>query len=352
MERLYESMIGSLEGDNSRLQVDLEALQQEMAVMRLEKTKHDKSCGASSQVTDSGMGTDSAECVSKSMNTSLSQSSKGTETVEVRMATKSTATDNDEELLIVQQQVVKLENSVAQSDLDKDILQQQNNGLLDNHKQLSARLGNVESQLQMSQHKLTTLQAVHELALSKNESLECTVREVSEQNSSVAAQSDRIKHQFSAELEKACGESNQLTTELASTRHELSSQQRECADYRQREVEMNSELTKLTLERSNLQGKVNSLNSDLVNQKAQHVSQTMRIQQLEAAKASFESQAAEFKRDSIELCKKLEEVRQEKDDLSQNLSSLHNQLADSVTDWKTTLANQVSQHDEVCGCCL
>lgn len=347
LEQLYESMIASLKTDNARLQTDLAHLQQEIVALKLQKAKEDKNCGTDSHVTDSGVGTDSTTCVSKSMNTSLSHSSKGTETVDVKMVVKSTVTDEDAEMMAVQQQVAQLENSVAQGDLDRDVLQQQKNGLLDNHKHLSQRLGNVESQLQMTQHKLSTLQAVHELVLNKNECLEREVKDGSGRMSSQSAQTDNLKRQLSVELEKACGESTKLKAEVASVRQQMSEAQTACAAYRQREVEMNTQLTQLTLERSTLQGKVNSLHSDLVNQKAQHVSQNMRVQQLEAAKSSLEAQVAEFKRDSIDLFKKLEEVRQEKDDLSQQLNSLHSQLSESVGDWKRTLAQQETHHDQV-----
>ena len=347
MERLYESMIGSLEGDNAKLHAELEDLQKEVAILKLEKDKQDKACGTTSHMTDSGVSTDCAELVNRSVNTSIAQSTKATATSPTKMAAKSTETDEDGELIALQRQVNQLEGVVTQGTMDCDALQQQKSGLLENHKQLSGKLGNVESQLHMTQHKLTTLQAVHELVLNKNESLSKDLQNVGDRLNAEMMEKDRLQRQLSAELEKACGESTRLSTEVSSVRQQLSSLQSECAAYRQREVDMNSELTKLTMERSNLQGKVNSLNSELVNQKAQHVSQSMKVQQLEAAKSHLESQVAEFKQDSIELFKKLEEVRQEKDDMSQQLGSLHSQLSESMKDWKNTIAEQTSQHDQV-----
>lgn len=348
MERLYESMINSLEGDNSKLQSNLEDLEQEVAILRLEKAKHDKSCGTSSQVTDSGISTDIADLVHRSMNTSLTQSNKATETLAVKTAVKCVATDEDEELLALQRRVAQLDIAVTQGELDRSTLEQQKGGLLDNHKQLSERLTTVESQLQMTRHKLTTLQAVHELVLSKNESMERAVQDANSRLSTELSSKDSLKRQLSNELEKARDESVRLSTEVEVVRQQMSALQAECVGHRQREVDMNSDLTKLTLERSNLQGKVNSLNSELVSQKAQHLSQSLRVQQLEATKAGLEAQTSEFKKDSLELFKQLDEARQEKDDLSQKLGSLHSQLTDSMGSWQRKLQQQEYDHEQVC----
>ena len=95
MEKLYESMISSLEGDNSKLLADLENLQQQVTVLSIEKEKHDKCCGTINQMTSSSCSTDGVDVVNRSMNTSLLQSTKGTETSEIVVAAKSISTDED-----------------------------------------------------------------------------------------------------------------------------------------------------------------------------------------------------------------------------------------------------------------
>ena len=93
MEKLYESMIQSLEGDNSKLQANLEELHDELAKLKLEKEKQHKACGTANSVSDSGIGTDSST-VNKSMNTSLDHSSKSTETLELKTCFKSMNTED------------------------------------------------------------------------------------------------------------------------------------------------------------------------------------------------------------------------------------------------------------------
>ncbi|XP_067935428.1 interaptin-like [Watersipora subatra] len=341
MEKLYESMVGSLEGDNQKLQAEVEQLQGEVTTLKVEKETRDENCR------NCGVGTDSTELVNRSANTSFSNCSKSTETSAAQQAVKSTITDTDQERVSLQLQVQQLEEAIVRGNADQDSLRQQKSGLLDNHKQLSERLVDVESQLQITRQKLTALQAIHEIALSKNESLSRDLSESSDRLTAQVTSKERLQLQLSAQLEKASEDSVKLSSEVASTRQQLVVLQAECAASRQREVDMTAELTKLTQERSHLQAKVNSLNSDLVNQKAQHVSQSMKVQQLEVAKANMESQMAEFKRESVDLFEKLEAARQEKDDLSQQLNSLHSQLSESMTDWKSQLATQSAQHQQM-----
>ena len=346
MEKLYESMIQSLEGDNSKLQANLEELHDELAKLKLEKEKHHKACGTANSVSDSGIGTD-LSTVNKSMNTSLDHSSKSTETQELKTCVKSMNTEEDQELLDLRQQLSEFKSEILQGKREREDLEQQKCNLLANHKTLNERLARVESQLEMSQHKLTTLQAVHEIVLSKNESLEKTVGESNIQIQREVSNHQRIQQQMTVELQKAQSSSTNLSAELSSLRQQVATLQAENAAYRQREVELNSELTKLTLERSNLQGKVNTLNSDLMKQKGQHMAQSLQVKQLEAAKSKLESEAEVFKSDSIDLYRQVERARQEKDELQGELSALHHKLEQGVNSWQSRLDQQQAQSDAV-----
>jgi len=153
MERLYESMIHSLEGDNSKLAAELEELQKEVEQLKLGKQKDDKCCGTSQIVSDSGVGTDCAPQVNRSMNTSLCQSVKGTSTDEIRTAVKCVATDEDAEIVALKKQIADVESIMSREKGSQQLLERQNSELLDNHKRLVERLATVESQLQVTQHK-------------------------------------------------------------------------------------------------------------------------------------------------------------------------------------------------------
>lgn len=346
MEKLYESMIQSLEGDNSKLQANLEDLHDELAKLKLEKEKHNKACGTANSVSDSGIGTDST-MVNKSMNTSTDHSTKSTETQELRTSVKSINTDDDQQLVDLRLELSESKSQVSQGRQDNEELEQQKCNLLANHKTLNERLARIESQLEMSQHKLTTLQAVHEIVLSKNESLERTVGDSNANIQRESASHQRIQQQLTVELEKARNNSTTLSAELSSLRQQVMTLQTENAAYRQREVELNSELTKLTLDRSNLQGKVNTLNSDIMKQKGQHMAQTLQVKQLEAAKAKLESEADSFKADSLDLFRQVERARQEKDELQGELSSLHHKLEHGVNSWQSRLDQQQTESDAV-----
>lgn len=347
MERLYESMIHSLEGDNSKLAAELEELQKEVEQLKLGKQKDDKCCGTSQIVSDSGVGTDCAPQVNRSMNTSLCQSVKGTSTDEIRTAVKCVATDEDAEIVALKKQIADVESIMSREKGSQQLLERQNSELLDNHKRLVERLATVESQLQVTQHKFTTLQTVHNLVIGKNESLEKELSNVNGRLTVETSNIEKLPHQLTEQLEKSRRESLQLSEEVSSLHLRMESAQQEVAFYRQREVELSSELTQLTQERSDLQGKVNSLNSDMVHHKAQYMSQVLRVQQLEAAKAGLESQTEAFKQDSLELFKQLNEARQQKDDLHQQLESLHSQLNESVSNWKDKVKQQETESNQV-----
>ena len=244
--------------------------------------------------------------------------------------------------------MIQLETVVRQDALDRDTLEQQKQGLLENHKLLNERLANVESQFQMTQHKMISLQTLHDSVIRKNESMDKALTDANKRITTELLNNERLTNQLASESERARSEAHQLASEMLSLKHLLNKLQRECDGHQQREVELNTELTKLTQERSSLQEKVNALNSELVHQKGQCVSQSLQIQRLEASNALVESQSEAFKRESLELFKaQLEEARQENDGLNSQLTSLHSELAQSMRSWQGKLEQQHSDHNQV-----
>lgn len=320
MERLYESMISSLESDNNLLRSTVEELQTELEKLTSARPSVDRKCGSDSL---------------------LSQSSKSASTDVTQTNSVSVETGEDERLTLLKQSVEALEGRLAEKEAKNMLLQKK-------AEEDSVKLADSRFDCESSRERLLLLESDQSQLLNKNKSLENSASDYKAKIKSLTTESNKTRIHLTSQLEQAKNSVSYLNAETTALRQQITQLQTEGMRLKQREVELSSEMTRLTLDRSNLQAKVNSTTAELVQHKAHSVSQAVRIRQLESSNLSLESELSAFKSDSVDLVAQLESIKQEKDEMSLQLSSLHDQVSEKVSLWQRELQSKQESHQQVC----
>lgn len=339
MEKLYESMIGSLEEDNSQLQNTLMELQNE--VDRL-LNKNSKKCNSSvgtdgHKMTNQLCGSDEAVCVT----------SKAVSTDETSMSSIGIETGEDFRITEMKSKLDTMEQQLSDSGSEKHKLSNEVTSLSSVNDNLQIKLDQTHTELLGTKQQLSTMEKNYKLLLDQNQVLKQTIAENREELSSLTSTSECTRQQLTQEIDNSHSRASHLMSELNVLQQQLAEVRSENAVRSQKEVELNATITKLTSERSNIQSKVNMLNSELMQQKSLLVSQNMKLKQLDVTNDKLERQIVTFKSDSMELYEQLESAKQQKDVLADQLSSLQDELTSSVKSWQEKLTLKEAQQLEV-----